>query len=462
MSGPPVSFFCERAWLGGPVTERDVLVKVRGARVEAVEVGATAPAQATRLAGLTLPGFANTHSHAFHRALRGQASTGPGDFWAWRQAMYSVAEKLTPAAYLGLATAVFAEMALAGVTAVGEFHYLHHGPGGARYRDPNEMSKAVLTAAAAAGVRITLIDACYLESSPGAPPEGPQARFSDGSAEDWAERLEALGGPGPAGLAGPGHGQGDSIPVARVGAAVHSVRAVPPSGIALVAGYARGKGIPLHFHLSEQVRENEIARGAYGLTPAQVLAQAGAFDVPATAVHATHLAPGDISLLGRSRTSVCMCPTTEQDLADGIGPARALASAGTPLSLGTDSHASVDPFFEMRALEYNERLGSGVRGNWSAAQLLEAATAAGHAALGWPGAGAISPGSVADLVSVDIGSARWAAAEENLLELAVFAGCGADVHHVVNAGRTVVAGGQHLLVEDVPGSLRKAMRDLVP
>lgn len=473
--GPAHEYFCENAWLGGPTTERDVLVRVRGAWVESVEVGAAAPPGATRLAGLTVPGFANAHSHAFHRALRGRVQAGRGDFWTWREQMYEVAAALTPDNYFRLARAAFAEMALAGITAVGEFHYVHHALGGGRYADPNDMGAALLAAAAQAGVRITLIDTCYLENSPGSPPQGPQSRFSDGSATAWAERVAALrglAGPGRTPAKGrtspaarrpgaPGAAEGE-LPAARLGVAVHSVRAVPPAQVALVAAYARHNDVPLHFHLSEQAKENDLTQAAYGLSPTEVLDEAGALGDMSTAVHATHLSVSDVSLLSGSRTSVCMCPTTEQDLADGTGPARALAFGGSSLCLGTDSHAVVDPFLEMRGLEYDERLASGLRGNWPAHELFRAVTAAGHAAIGWPGAGTISAGAVADLVTIDIGSPRLAGAvEDHLLELTAFAACAADVHHVVNAGRTVVAGGRHLLIDDVAGALRSAVTAVV-
>src|SRR4051812_3972446 len=185
-------FHSDFAWLGGDSVAADVLIDVDGSRIAAVHVGAGAPEGAVRLRGLTLPGLANAHSHAFHRALRGRTHRGGGTFWTWREDMYAVAEALDPDAYRALARAVFGEMALAGVTGVGEFHYLHHGPGGARYDDPNAMGHALIEAAQEAGIRITLLDTCYLASGFGTPPEGVQERFSDGDASTWAERASAL------------------------------------------------------------------------------------------------------------------------------------------------------------------------------------------------------------------------------------------------------------------------------
>jgi formiminoglutamate deiminase len=345
-------------------------------------------------------------------------------------------------------------MALAGVTCVGEFHYLHHAPDGTPYADPNAMGRALVEAAAQAGIRITLLDTCYLsgglalDGSP-EPLTGAQVRFSDGDAARWAERATALG-PDPHGLL---------APHARAGVAIHSVRAVPPGQMHPPVAWSHAYGAPLHAHLSEQVAENESCLAAYGMTPARLLAQAGALGPRTTVVHATHLTGHDIGLLGDSRVAACLCPTTEASLADGIGPARALASAGCPLTLGSDSHAVIDLLEEARRVEQGERLRSGHRGHFSAAALATAATGAGHACLGWPDAGEIVPGAAADLVTVALDTPRLAGATpERALAAVVFAGAAADVRHVVVGGRDIVAGGRHLLVEDVPAALSAAIR----
>ncbi|MCU1495109.1 MAG: Formiminoglutamate deiminase [Acidimicrobiaceae bacterium] len=440
------TYFCDHAWLGGDATAKAVLVSVHDGRITAVEAGAREPREAVHLAGVTLPGFANVHSHAFHRALRGRTQRGGGTFWSWREQMYRVAAALSPESYYALARATYAEMTLAGFTSVGEFHYLHHQPGGAPYADANEMGAALVAAACEAGIRITLLDTCYLESAPGRPAEGPQLRFADAGAEAWAERVAGL------------HlGAG-----ARLGAAIHSVRAVPPAAARLVAHAAASNDLPLHFHLSEQVSENETAIAAYGATPAAVLGGSGALGPTAVAVHGTHLSGKDVELLASSGTGVCMCPTTERDLADGVGPARLLAEAGAPISLGSDSHAVIDAFEEMRGLELDERLVSGRRGHWSAPELLVAATSAGHEAIGWPDCGRIAPGSVADLVTVTLDSPRLAGATpRSFVEHVVFAGSAPDVTDVVVAGRVVVSQGRHRLVGDVSAALGAAISSVV-
>jgi formiminoglutamate deiminase len=446
----------ELAWLPGQGVQRDVLIEAAGDRFTSVRAGVPGESSigAVRLSGLTLPGLANAHSHAFHRALRGITQAGLGTFWTWRERMYQVAGRLTPGSYLALARAAYAEMALAGITCVGEFHYLHHAPGGVPYADPNAMGRALLQAAAEAGIRITLLDTCYLSGGLSAdgrpePLTGPQLRFGDGDAGRWAERVAALG-PDPHGVL---------APHARVGVAIHSVRAVPRGQMHPVVAWTHRYGAPLHAHLSEQRAENEACLAAYGATPAQVLDQAGALGPRATMVHATHLTEGDVGLLGGSRTCACFCPTTEADLADGIGPARALASAGSPLSVGSDSHAVVDLFAEARGIELTQRLATGQRGQFGAGELARAATAAGHACLGWPEAGQIAPGALADLVTVSVDTPRLAGtAEVTALESVMFAATAADVRSVVAGGRDVVREGEHVLVPDVPRALSAAIR----
>lgn len=441
-------FHAELAWLGDQVAA-DVLIELDGDRFATVTCGVPAPPDAARLPGLTLPGLANTHSHAFHRVLRGRAQRrGRGTFWTWRERMYQIADRLDPGTYRALATAVYAEMALAGVSCVGEFHYLHHGVGGRPYGEPNEMGEALIAAAADAGIRMTLLDACYLTGGFGRPLNGTQLRFGDGSAGNWARRVDALHS--VVGKDGRSH--------ARIGAAIHSVRAVPREQLRAVSAWARERGTPLHVHLSEQPAENAACQDAYGMTPTRLLADSGALGARTVAVHATHLAPGDIGLLGATMTGVCMCPTTERDLADGIGPARALHDAGSPICLGTDQHAMIDMFEEARAVELDERLRTRERGHWTAGELLAAATWNGHYGLGWPEAGRIEPGSYADLVTLSLDSVRLAGTDPaHAAESAVFAATAADVRQVVVSGRQIVRDGRHLLVPDVPGALSAAI-----
>ena len=422
-------FWCELAWLGGTAATPSVLLRVHDGRLAAIEAGVACPPGATRLAGLTLPGMANGHSHAFHRALRGRTQVGTGSFWTWRDQMYRVAASLQPDTYFELARAVYGEMALAGITAVGEFHYLHHDRDGIPYADPNAMSDALVAAAEQAGIRITLLDTCYLHGGIGQQPNEVQRRFSDGDGDAWAARVSAFQ---------PAHAG------ARVGAAIHSVRAVDPRAMGVVRDWAVARDAPLHAHVSEQSAENQQCIEAYGMTPTLLLHEQGVLGERFTSVHATHLSGVDIGLYGSHGCTICMCPTTERDLADGIGPARSVRQAGAVLSLGSDSHAVIDLFEEARAVEIDERLATSVRGNHDAESLLEAATVNGHRSLGWVDAGSLAVGNLADFVSVRLDSVRTAGtATATALESVVFAASATDVHHVVVDGRVVVSDGNH-------------------
>ncbi|PZS19656.1 MAG: formimidoylglutamate deiminase [Pseudonocardiales bacterium] len=421
------TYFAPYAWLPGGLA-RDVRMTVSNGRFDAVDAGRSAQSGDRTLGGLTLPGFANTHSHAFHRALRGRTHDNGGTFWTWRERMYAVAAVLDPDSYFALARATYAEMALAGVTSVGEFHYLHHAAGGASYADPNAMGAALAQAAAEAGIRITLLDTCYLVGGLG--PDGPlplgvqQQRFADRDAAAWATRLAAF----------------ETAPHVQIGAAIHSVRSVPRDQLPTVVAAARGT--PLHVHVSEQPAENDQCRQAYGVTPTGLLAETGALGPFTTAVHATHLSSADIAEIGGSGTFTSICPSTERDLADGIGPARALKDAGSPITLGSDQHAVIDLLEEARALEMDERLASLRRGRFGIDELVAALTADGQRSLGWADAGRIEVGARADLTTVRLGTPRTAGSEPRQ---AILAATASDVDTVVVDGRVVVDAGRHLL-----------------
>ncbi|BBZ27010.1 formimidoylglutamate deiminase [Mycolicibacterium madagascariense] len=442
------SWWCEHAWLGGDAVAERVSITVADGRITAVESEVPAPASAQRLAGLVVPGLANAHSHAFHRALRSRTQRDRGSFWTWRDLMYRAAGRLDPDGYRRLATAVYAEMTCAGITSVGEFHYLHHDVGGTPYADPNEMGLALVEAADAAGVRLTLLDTCYLSSGvDGAPlAPGPQQRFGDGSGEAWAERVQAL------------HQSIDDEGV-RIGAALHSVRGVPLEHMPAVVEWAAAHDAPLHVHSSEQTAEVEQCLAVHGATPTALLRDAGVLGPRTTAVHATHLTDEDLADLDRSATGVCFCPTTERDLGDGIGPAAALLAGRGRFSLGSDSHAVIDLFEEARATELDERLARRERGIVSAQRLLTAATVDGQHALGWPDAGTLRVGARADLVAVDTTSLRTAGGGATV-ENVMFAASAADVTDVVVDGRVVVADRRHVSV-DVKTALAESISALL-
>jgi formiminoglutamate deiminase len=441
------SYWTPWAQLPDGIAER-VRLTVTGDRFSAVRAGVDPHPDDRRLSGVLLPGFANAHCHAFHRALRGRTHADGGTFWTWREQMYAVASRLDPDRYHALARAVYTEMVLSGITAVGEFHYLHHDHRGRRYTDPNAMSAALAAAATEAGLRLTLLDTCYLSgglSTGGHLPLGPvQQRFSDGDVDGWAARLASWAVP-------------DGV---VAGSAIHSTRAVPERQLARFAEVVPSG--PVHVHLSEQTGENAAVQGFYGCSPTELLAHHGLLDNRTTAVHATHLTTTDVELLGRARSYACFCPTTESDLADGIGPAQKLRAAGATITLGSDQNAVIDMFTEMRDLEMHQRLISHDRGRFSPDELMAAATSDGHRSLGRPDCGRLRAGALADFVEVDAGSPRTVGSRPDQI---AYAATASDVRTVVIGGRPVVQDGAHRLgpvgrlLADALGDLAEALDD---
>ncbi len=424
---------CDAALIDGRV-QRSIDIHCAAGLISAIEPSSTSPARSGdvyRLPGLVVPGFADAHSHIFHRALRGRTHGGGGTFWTWRERMYALAGRLDPDSLRELAFAGYLELLCAGYTAVGEFHYLHHRPGGRPYDDPNAMGLAVADAAADAGIHLTLLDIAYLAGGFDQPVGEVQRRFSDGSAEAWQRRVQGL----PAGL--------------RVGVGIHSVRAVPPRELPVVAAAAHGR--VLHVHLSEQPAENADCLAATGRTPTALLAEAGAVGPRTAAVHGTHLSDDDIALLGAAGAFVVVCPTTEADLADGLPAASRLRAAGARLALGGDQQVVVDPFAQARGLEYGERLAGGRRGVFAPATLWAAAQAESHAAIDSPG-GRLAVGAPADLVAIRTDTARTAGAD---LEQLVLCASAQDVGVVVVGGFIRARAGKHLAHGD-PGPLLAA------
>ncbi|MCA9708387.1 MAG: formimidoylglutamate deiminase, partial [Myxococcales bacterium] len=292
---------------------------------------------------MLLPGLVDAHSHAFQRAIRGathrRGADDPSSFWSWREAMYRCAEALDPEGLYAITRQAYAQMLRAGITCVGEFHYVHHQPGGRPYDEPNELSLQVLRAASDVGIRVVLLEVLYLRAGPGLPPSPEQRRFCDASVDAYLARVDAL-----------------RLRGVELGLAPHSVRAVDRPALEAVAAYGHAHGLPLHTHLSEQPRENAECQAEHGATPARVFADAGFCARPRgfTAVHAVHTTEADQRLL--SGQHVCACPTTEADLGDGIVPAVELRDAGVTLALGSDSNAVIDLVQEARLLEMHERL----------------------------------------------------------------------------------------------------------
>jgi formiminoglutamate deiminase len=303
------------------------------------------------MSDLEIPGFANVHAHSFQRALRGAVQrrdpSRTDSFWTWRETMYELAGRLTAAEFEAVARGAYAECLEAGYTAVGEFHYLHR-LAGADSDDPLESSRVLLRAAAQTGIRINLLWTVYHQGGFGKALEPRQRPFRTDDLGEVERALDHL----------QGHVDGER---AQVGLAIHSVRAVPREWFGPLAELARTRGLMLHAHVSEQVTEVEACRRATGLSPVGLLASEGALGDRCVAIHATWLDDEDVTALADSGTHVCVCPTTEGDLGDGFAPTARLAAAGVPISIGSDSHAVIDPFAELRTLEYEARASTGTR-----------------------------------------------------------------------------------------------------
>ncbi len=344
---------------------------------------------------LILPGLVNAHSHAFQRVIRGathrRREGDPSDFWSWREAMYGAAQGFDPEGLYRATKACYSEMLAAGITCVGEFHYLHHQPDGSPYDDPNELSKQILRAASEVGLRVVLLEVLYRRAGAGADPLPEQRRFCDASVEAYLRRVDDLRAAG-----------------VEVGLAPHSIRAVAGDELREVADYARAHDLVLHAHVSEQPRENAECAAEHGQTPTAAFAEAGCLDRARrfTAVHAVHVDDGDRALLGSQH--VCACPTTEADLGDGIVPAIDHRRAGATIALGSDSNAVIDLIQEARLLEMHERLRTGARiclaegPGGLGLDLLRAASESGASSLGQPSLGRLGPGRPFDAFTVDL------------------------------------------------------------
>lgn len=435
-------WFAEYAWLGA--LARNVLITTDNSRVVDIVVEAARPSAAVALTGLTLPGQVNVHSHAFQRAFRGRWDDA-GTFWDWRHDMVAFSATIQPDDYYRMARATFAEMTLAGITHVGEFHYIHRDPRGRAYGNPNAMGEAILHAADSVGIRVTLIDACYLRDGFGSQRSpGPASRFADDDAEAWAERVDDL----------------RLRHAGRVAAGIHSVRTVDSDAMKIIADAAREWGVPLHVHLSEQRQENAAALEVTGLSPTELLESVGALTPHTTAIHAIHLSTTDRRLLSECDTRICVCPTTERDLGDGVGRTKELRDLGSPICLGTDSNVTIDMFEEARALELNQRLLLERRNLHAPDELLGVATG-GSAALGGVSSGTLHVGDPADFVTMRLDSVRFAGMNyEDMIGYAIGSGHPEDIGTVVIAERIVVEDGVHQVVADVRSELESVIRDL--
>ena len=423
-----------------------------------------------------LPGMVNAHSHAFQRVLRGRTEyrTGNRDsFWTWREMMYSAATRLTPEDVYAASRMAFLEMALSGITAVGEFHYLHHAPDGRPYDDPNLLAKEVVRAAADVGLRIALLRVAYARSGFQTDPNPKQARFIEADADIYVRHVDQLvtelngdsGGYAGRRRANPSNNPSmpeACEPTAWTGVAPHSVRAVPLEYLRGVIGYANELNLAVHMHVAEQPAEVSACIEEYRRTPVALLETEGLLSERFTAVHAIHVTPKAIPSFARTGAMVCACPTTERNLGDGVIPADQYLKYGVPICLGTDSHVQIDPFEEARELEYHLRLQkleravlsgqsqvSSLKSQEIAAQLFDCGTVNGARSIGSPN-GTLDVGKPADFFTVDLNDPSIAGASpDDLLSSIMFCASRAAVREVVVGGKPIVSEGQHLIQEEV-------------
>ncbi|MBM6590729.1 formimidoylglutamate deiminase [Brevibacterium sp. RIT 803] len=442
-------FWCETAWVDGELATGVLLTADEAGTLTSVETGIdTPPTIAEVVPGFTLPGGVNAHSHAFHRILRGRTHGDGGTFWTWRDVMYSVAAKLSPENYETVARAVFAEMLAGGYTSVGEFHYVHHTPDGTPYANPHAMERALARAATSAGLRIRLLDTCYLTGGIDTDLSEEQARFGDGGIDSYMDRHADLSQSFDTEF--PVGSPGESF--VYVGSAIHSIRAVPAANL---PRFAELEG-PVHVHLSEQPAENDACQAAYGTTPTQVLDRSGVVASNLSAVHATHLSDDDIATLGRAPATIVMCPCTEADLADGIGPARELADAGATISIGSDQHVVLDALRETQGMEAGERLRSGQRGRFSPAELITSLTTGGARSLDLP-VGELAVGKACDFIAVRTDSMRTFGA---VGEQIILSATSADVTMTVSGAHVRVRDGVHTELGEISKLYRAAFAAL--
>jgi formimidoylglutamate deiminase len=399
-----------------------------------------------------LPGLVNAHSHAFQRVIRGRTehrtAKRSDTFWTWREMMYSAATRLTPEAIYDASRMAFLEMALAGITSVGEFHYVHRAPDEAPYDDPNRLAKEVVRAARDVGLRIALLRVAYARAGYQKEPNARQARFIEAEPETYLQNVERL----KTGLA-----RTEDEQAAWVGLAPHSVRAVPLDYLREVAAFAHQHEMPVHMHVAEQPAEIGACLKEHGRTPVRLLADEGLLGPRFTGVHGIHLMSEEIDLLARARAIICACPTTERNLGDGIVPADALMRAGVRLSLGTDSHTQIDLLEDARELEYHLRLqrlernvlmpesnaSSTPAPSALAARLFTCATRHGSESINAPG-GELEPDRPADFFTVDLDDPTIAGAStDDLLAALVFSLARTAIRAVFIGGRVVVEEGQH-------------------
>ncbi|MFL6333738.1 MAG: formimidoylglutamate deiminase [Pyrinomonadaceae bacterium] len=468
------TFIPDLLYVGGRFHAGRALVCDAGGRVVSVTSNEelTDETNAVRLRGRALlPGMVNAHSHAFQRVIRGRTEyrggAGTDSFWTWREMMYAAAQRLTPEDIYDASRMAFMEMMLAGITSVGEFHYLHRTPEGGEYDDPNLLALEVVRAARDVGLRIALLRVAYARAGFQKEPDPRQMRFIEPDPLTFLRHAESLAR------------ELDADPHAWLGVAPHSVRAVTVDYLRRLRSYAYLYHLPLHMHVAEQPAEVEACVAEHGRTPVKLLADEGVLSPRFTGVHAVHVTPEEVGLLRAAKACVCACPTTERNLGDGAVPADLLFQEGVRVALGTDSHTQIDLLEDARALEYHLRLKSlrrnvlapavvedesGVEGTPEvarlAARLFDCATVEGAESIGAL-AGSFEPGRAADFFTVDLEDPTIAgASKDDLLPAIVFSLSRAAVRETAVGGRLFVEAGRHPSQDEIVSRFVSLQRKL--
>jgi formimidoylglutamate deiminase len=409
-----------------------------------------------------LPGLVNAHSHAFQRVIRGRTEHRTGratdSFWTWREMMYSAATRLSPEDVYDASRMAFLEMALSGITCVGEFHYLHHAADGKPYDDSNLLAKEAVRAARDVGLRIALLRVGYFRSGYQLEPNPRQARFIEPDVESYLKNVSSL----QSNLSSLGGS-------AWVGLAPHSVRGVPLDHLRAIFSFAEEKKLPIHMHVAEQPAEVAACVIEYGQSPIALLAEHGLLNERFTAVHAIHVTNDEVAAMAKAQSSVCACPTTERNLGDGVVPADTYLDAGVPIALGSDSQAQIDLLEDARELEYHVRLERKERSilaplnsnrSGLAQRLFECATISGADSLG-AASGKLDPGCPADFFTVDLDDPSIAGSgQEDLLSGIVFSLARTAIRDVFVGGKPIVREGMHVDQEEIVGRFKALQRRL--
>ncbi len=396
---------------------------------------------------IEIPGLATVHSHAFQRAMRGltqRKSQHAGSFWSWRGVMYRLAERIDPDSMYAIARLAYLELAMSGVTLVGEFHYVHHQPDGTPYDNRTELADAVIRAATDVGIRICLIRTAYMRGGFQQEMTAAQRRFSDPSVDLVLQDVETL------------QSRYADHPLVSVGLAAHSIRAVPIAANRELAAWADARQLPFHMHVCEQRRELEESIAEHGVTPIQLLADNGILSERFVGVHSTHLNSAEIHHLTHNNCFVNLCRTTERDLGDGLPPTVELINAGAKLCVGVDSHCGENAFEEIRAIELDARSQHEARtvvGN--ADFLLDAGTRLGYAACGleavWEQDRVLLDANDLSLIGLP---------ESHLVDGVIFNATPRAVREVYVNGQQIVENGQHPETAEIKQAYVKAIQQL--